>query len=61
MTKGISKMMVHIECRSQEVLCRVPYNVALKFCEVDEEFKEKFKIANRRHLDESDATSRSDK
>lgn len=44
-----SSMMVHIECRSQEVLCRVPYDVAKKFCEVDEEFKEKFKIANRRH------------
>lgn len=44
--------MVHIECRSQEVLCRVPYDVAVKFCEVDEEFKEKFKIANRRHLNE---------
>lgn len=46
------KYMVHIECRSQEVLCRVPYDVAVKFCEVDEEFKEKFKIANRRHLNE---------
>ena len=43
------KYMVHIECRSQEVLCRLPYEVALKFCEVDEEFREKFKIANRRH------------
>lgn len=43
--------MVHIECRSQEVLIRVPYAVAKKFCEVDEEFKEKFHIANRRHLD----------
>lgn len=43
--------MVHIECRSQEVLIRVPYAVAKKFCEVDEEFKEKFHIANRRHFD----------
>lgn len=47
----MSSMMVHIECRSQEVLIRVPYAVAKKFCEVDEEFKEKFHIANRRHLD----------
>jgi hypothetical protein len=47
----MSDMMVHIECRSQEVLIRVPYAVAKKFCEVDEEFKEKFHIANRRHLD----------
>lgn len=47
----MSEMMVYIECRSQEVLCRVPYAVAKKFCEVDEEFKEKFHIANRRHLD----------
>lgn len=45
------KYMVHIECRSQEVLCRIPYEVALKFCAVDEEFSEKFKIANRRHED----------
>lgn len=47
----MSSMMVHIECRSKEVLIRVPYAVAKKFCEVDEEFKEKFHIANRRHLD----------
>lgn len=47
----MSSMMVHIECRSQEVLIRVPYEVAKKFCEVDEEFKEKFNIANKRHFD----------
>lgn len=46
-----NRMMVHIECRSQEVLCRVPYEVAKKFCKVDEEFREKFNIANRRHAD----------
>ena len=41
----MSDMMVHIECRSQEVLIRVPYAVAKKFCEVDEEFKEKYGIS----------------
>lgn len=44
----MSSMMVYIECRSHEVLIRVPYEVAKKFCEVDEQFKEKFNIANRK-------------
>lgn len=43
--------MCHIECRSQEVLIRVPYSVAKKFAEVDDEFREHFIRADRKHYD----------
>lgn len=49
MKNEIPKMMVHIECNSNDVLIRVPFDVAKKFAEVDDDFKDKFKIACRRH------------
>lgn len=45
----IKRMMCHIECNSQEVLIRVPYDVAKKFADVDDEFKEHFLRADRKH------------
>lgn len=43
------KMMCHIECNSNDVLIRVPFEVAKKFAETDEEFKEYFNRAKKRH------------
>lgn len=43
------KMMCHIECNSNDVLIRVPFDVAKKFAETDEEFKEYFNRAKKRH------------
>ena len=49
MSRDIPKMMCHIECKSNDVLIRVPYDVAKKFAEVDSEFAEYFRRASKRH------------
>lgn len=49
MPNRIPKMMCHIECGSQDVLIRVPYEVAKKFAEVDDEFAEWFRRASKRY------------
>lgn len=49
MAREIPKMMCHIECNSNDVLIRVPYEVAKKFAAVDEEFAEYFRKASKRH------------
>ena len=49
MSNEIPKMMCHIEFNSQDVLIRVPYAVAKKFAEVDEEFAEYFRRASKRY------------
>lgn len=42
-------MMCHIECNSQDVLIRVPYDVAKKFAETDAEFAEYFRKASKKY------------
>ena len=49
MPNEIPKMMCHIECNSQDVLIRVPYDVANKFAEVDADFAEYFRRASKRY------------
>ena len=49
MGKEIPRMMCHIECKSNDVLIRVPYEVAKKFAGVDSEFAEYFRRASKRH------------
>lgn len=49
MSSDIPKMMCHIECKSNDVLIRVPYEVAKKFAEVDGEFAEYFRRASKRY------------
>ena len=49
MAKEIPRMMCHIECNSQDVLIRVPYDVAKKFAETDDEFAEHFRKASKKY------------
>lgn len=49
MSKDIPRMMCHIECNSQDVLIRVPYDVAKKFAETDAEFAEYFRKASKKY------------